>query len=583
MANLESAQILGGVAVTIEGDLSKLRSAAGEARVIAQNIERSIVIRLPVQLDFSAARSQLVAFQAALQNVQLQLPGPGMGGPNGGSPGGGSGGSRWVNSTVIGSGPNAGGGSPNGGGGGPPVVPPSGPGWFSRNFPTIGRAGRLNRLVSGGVLAFEALRLAKGYSDYRTAMTVSRTGEDQLAAEQGFQSTIEGIPLVGQAAGLITDNFLGGRDLKVQTAGIVDEAKRRDLHSEEMVKRGIENQKIVQQTGLAHRVIGMTSSERAIETSRLALEEFDTQNGVDNGDVRRLTPTGRAARTGLTQAMTDAVTENRQRSTGVALAQNFQVTSEKLRIAAVGQFGPKALESTANAEVNGTMAQRELALSGTQNVVERKRIIEDSEQEIALIRARYAKDDQQLSRERGSEIIQTETAQSVSRLRVAKDFYKADLEAFDGAAKAKLALIADPEARANAEAQLGAQRSVLVAGQNDSIANIKDSLRGRVASANARGAGMEDLASVLGEITGMRQELRGAPNMFRADMINAQTAELMAIEKQVLSPNRFATEFDPAAEAKGGPSGQAGDEQVQLLSSINDYLREIAGKSGGYQ
>ena len=60
----------------------------------------------------------------------------------------------------------------------------------------------LSRRVQGGILLYEALRVGQGYADYQDQMATARGPMDTITAEQGLQQTVEGVPLLGQAAGL---------------------------------------------------------------------------------------------------------------------------------------------------------------------------------------------------------------------------------------------------------------------------------------------------------------------------------------------------------------------------------------------
>ncbi len=248
--------------------------------------------------------------------------------------------------------------------------------------------------------------------------------------------------------------------------------------------------------------------------------------------------------------------------------------------------------------------------------------------------------------------IDSETAiasKKEASLRISKNLYQADLAAFDSGAKAKLDSITDVTDKANESTRLQAQRSVLVAQQQEQIAlntsrvtsearsttlrvnfeankaeladfdentkqilaktdererkavtsaraqersaivqnqkqnreNLNASLDTRAAQAKAAGNNEGQLAGVIGTISGFKSELRNAQKEDRGKIASTQTAELESIQKQILRPRQYASEFDVGREAVGGAGGETGKEMVDILGLIRDYLKIIKDKPAG--
>lgn len=92
---------------------------------------------------------------------------------------------------------------------------------------------------------------------------------------------------------------------------------------------------------------------------------------------------------------------------------------------------------------------------------------------------------------------------------------------------------------------------------------------------------MTHLAGVQGTIGAIRQEQQAALRdasltaMQKMDILGTGKAELQAIEKNIMRPNRYATESSRGTEAPGGPGGNAGREMIMLLQAIRDAINGV--------
>ena len=115
----------------------------------------------------------------------------------------------------------------------------------------FGQWGALKRKVSAGVLAYETLRLAGSGLKYREdSMLASGNLKLQLAAQQEAIGSLESIPLVGQAAGLIAEHDLGLGLVTRATSDSTD-ANERWADSSFNYARSVRSEKAGQQAALA--------------------------------------------------------------------------------------------------------------------------------------------------------------------------------------------------------------------------------------------------------------------------------------------------------------------------------------------
>ncbi len=92
----------------------------------------------------------------------------------------------------------------------------------------------LARHLGGGILAFEALRLGGDALQYdQASVTAGNNARGQLAAQQGMIQGIEGIPLIGQVAGLVAEGVTGS---SVKTALAIAGADATDASAAHMVQ-----------------------------------------------------------------------------------------------------------------------------------------------------------------------------------------------------------------------------------------------------------------------------------------------------------------------------------------------------------
>jgi hypothetical protein len=187
----------------------------------------------------------------------------------------------------------------------------------------------------------------------------------------------------------------------------------------------------------------------------------------------------------------------------------------------------------------------------------------------------------EIARRSAQQITAAQADGNTATLRANHEYLAADLAAFEAASAAKLELLkGQPKEVIDAtKTSIDAQRAALVTQQAHQRTDIVAGLETRGQVAAAQGAGNERLAGVIGTIAGLKGELRNVSPEFRSQTISAQRAELGSLQTQTIAPNRYMTEFDPSRDATGGPNGQAGQEQLEVLKAIADYLKSLDAKT----
>jgi hypothetical protein len=179
----------------------------------------------------------------------------------------------------------------------------------------------------------------------------------------------------------------------------------------------------------------------------------------------------------------------------------------------------------------------------------------------------------------------TTTLQAGAReteLRIQKRYDAAERVAFEDNARRRLeeAQKLSPAEQAATKTAIAAERRALEQQQGERRTDAEAELEARQAMARAQGAGMGQLAGTIGQLAGMKAELRAAPADLRDLIAATQQVELKSMTDQILSPRRYASEWDASREAAGGPGGDAGDEMVRLLGLIAEYTKSASQNNG---
>jgi hypothetical protein len=165
----------------------------------------------------------------------------------------------------------------------------------------------------------------------------------------------------------------------------------------------------------------------------------------------------------------------------------------------------------------------------------------------------------------------------IAGLRAGHQYRKAELEAFDAETERQRAGV-DAANRPAWEASRKDQRDALLRTQQEASQDVVTDSKTRIAQAQAHGTGMDALAGYLGQVAGMKGELRHADVQDQPAIVAAQEAELAGMRDSILHPRRYATEYDFRREAAGGPGGDAQKEQTTILKTIADYLKALVDK-----
>jgi hypothetical protein len=105
-------------------------------------------------------------------------------------------------------------------------------------------------------------------------------------------------------------------------------------------------------------------------------------------------------------------------------------------------------------------------------------------------------------------------------------------------------------------------------------------LRAREGQALAISSGRSLHAQAIGTIAGMAEEMRNADPEMQPRLARTQRAEIGAMKEGIVNPRRYATEWDPFREARGGASGDAGSDELETLKVMAEYLKKIAEHTG---
>lgn len=497
------------IRVPVIADGSRLRASAEQAvRAVSTS---GLAVRVPVLIDASGATTQLAALQGAMQRMMIGVQAPGGGfigtpllpGPSG-SPG-----SRWVPSRVVGSvagdggediGPRLAGAEKAGRLEGEAYARGQarayqrmersakdkplrsaddlfasmlGPG--SEQFIKVGFAmaisqavGRLVNTAADMVLAGAGRnggRIA-GESGARFASERLTIGIDNLAtggAGQGLNRLQRGLFGGSVGDGIV---YLTNRARLTDTE-THDERRRADLALADSDRRfQLRQPQVIAANRQSLAIIQSSQAEIGGNESqaRLALQQFDDAVG----DV--VTAAVTKARMILEQKVVKARDRDQAESIGASLGiLGMGFGNDVARSLATGADS-QALGQGFLSRVYEIRGARDMALAATNDPRLRARIEAQAEQQLAGERIKYSADVAEGKRRSSADLISVETAEKVARLKISRDFYKADLEAFEGAAREKLARMKPgSDAYRNEDRRLAAERQVLVAGHRQEI------------------------------------------------------------------------------------------------------------------
>lgn len=492
------------------------------------------------------------------------------------------------------------------------------------------RAGLNSGLGAAGAglfAAFSGIGLARAGSAYAASRAVSDPGlRRQYEAE--YENSLNGASFgLRSVARETVPNMLGyetsrQRDIS-EGNRIESEAGRRDRQTERIFARSSANQKIISAGNLAHQTIGMSSTGANVASSREALRQWDGTNGVLQGNTTGLSQSARQARETLIRAIGDAVKQDAAAASsalrsGALEASAISLSGSVARIGVsagsvaagrAGMVGGNALAEAATASEVQTLLDSGASVNDPRVQSLNLRLAAQREAGTAQV---AAADTQNLrsfrSRDRAFKMraqIRTQRLMgnegAAERMEIglaAAERIDADTAEF-GAGSVDVQRDAAERDQAEGDslrAQLtSARRSRRLARHRQFVEAPREralqtaaadrSANTRVGIANASGNNQNQLAGVIGMIGQMREEMIAQENSLRPDLAGklatVQRAELGSIQKQVLRPNQYATEFDPLREARGGPGGESGKEVTELLKAIAEYLKEIKDKGGG--
>ncbi len=599
------------VSVGMRIDGPRLRADVGTAIAYAGSGQ---MLKIPVVLDTSAARAQLATLTASGGGGMMMLPGAG------GASGGGGNGRKWVNSTVVGegggqmmiTGPNARiGPDPSAGAAGGRFA-----GMFAgKGIETLFKAELARRIVgaSSTMIAAEAdqagMAMAYGRGDLGTFEQLNGNQRNRIVGAIGAQQAIFGtsagnmaIAAAGWGAGKISRRL--GHWMPQTTAEMAASDADVAAGNDHAARLGIQasRARIVNEDAKSYadnvnaglRIVGKSPTEAAvIEARRERADTEEKYRGRKGDDVRDAVKATRAQEAA-------AIAEN-NRAVGSELRAGYR---ERMQIVADGEAtilraGGQSLDAERVQLVAGLRAQLDVT---REMIAEMKRVGADP-QRIAAQEAKLVA--QQQAGAAGLQVIDNAKIeagyhhQSVirgSNLRIAGEHEAAAIEGIEDKYRAPMEAarksqnyeefgrLNDTMYQEKTETRAGytekrlRERRATEDAELKGVAGARAGYSSRRQIARAEGSGEMALAGTLGRIGSMEQEYISAPKNLRADLLGAQRAELIGMQSAIMRPNRYATEL-MSGEAFGGPGGNAGHEQMELLKVIAEYLKSLDAKT----
>jgi hypothetical protein len=519
--------------VIASGAEAKLRSDVSR---VAAAIGAGTTIRVPLMLDFSRVAGQIALLRGTVSGLSMSIGGGGGGRGGGGRGGTANGGdffegevvsSRWAGQQML-AGPGsvgagaaaAGGGGGSGGGdwraewrakvsamhddifgagfvrggvggggggvaGGASAI--GGGSWVTRGRAML-RGSPFARMFMAGAAVREIVGLGNAIGAGRMAQEIGDPDMQQQFADQyesGLNSTSFGLRQLFRTS---IPNALG-----YTTAAQRDQVEGNRIRGE-AARRDAQTQRIAARADLSQQIITSDAAQRTgfAGQAQLNLDTFDKTNGSN-------TAVSRQARAALVSQVSQGMGFDRLQ----ASASQSAVSSMGFSIAAMnaGLAGDSrgAIIQSGLAQRDQIAGQGAASLVGVSDPNKRQQIIKQTTAQLQVADAQQAVQLEQLRRDKAIDADTAIASKHEATLRINKQNYKADLDAFDAATKAKIDSINDLDGKQNESTRRAAQRQVLVAQQREQIkgANTLMAIGGQAALASLRNRGDEaDLKSL---------------------------------------------------------------------------------------
>jgi hypothetical protein len=620
MPDLSTGQQVGGVYVVIAATTDKLRAGVAEAKVIAQQAERSIRISLPVIADTTQLKAELPRIVAAANvaartlpiRIPVMLDVSGVAaqmalvrGMLGG--GGGGGGIPWGGGPV---GVNI----PSGGGQlmlpGPGGVPATITGGGSTQYATVSRVGggggggyvNIPGAV-GGAAAGAAVakaspdylkQIIKGVAVLRTAEFLAGSATNtislhearnrgdlsgELAAQQQQEQlavSAGNVFLGAGSAGLaIRDlaSWHGGRNDRAYINEITFATEEQEKKNARLAVRASAGRAALENTGrisLSNSLAFATSGEAGVAQANYALSEFDrTTNGNEPGFA--------AQRAALQQSV--AIAGKQRGIEQQVFNGNIQAATQGagLQVAGIRAYYAGDTEAAAKAERDaqrvGLVAQQRAAVLKAPDS-EKQGLRTANKADLQLFDEQSAKEAYDRQKQRAADLTQTIGAKQAAGLAISKQYFAAELAAFDAKTKAEISLIDDKTAKQNAADRAAAQRSVMVAQEQQRVGQAV-----RLSEAGAAGAGLRiahrgDQAALVEFDARARETLA---NIADPQERRARERELAAQRAELVNSQREDRTNRQAALSTRTAQAQAFDRYGVYQPGVAGVIGQIAG------
>jgi hypothetical protein len=222
------------------------------------------------------------------------------------------------------------------------------------------------------------------------------------------------------------------------------------------------------------------------------------------------------------------------------------------------------------------MASQKERLIGVRGKNDRRVIQESNTAELAMFDEQEAQAREERKKQRAMDTESAIAAERQATFVISKQFYRAELDVFDETARQKLAKIKDTEQRANEERRLGAQRSILVAQQQEQIGlgNRGFMAEGQVAMLAAGGANFAAERMAFEEQVVQQRANVPAENLDAFEQGVAMKRAAM-MERQKRQKGRIGSSTNTRI-AQAGASGQGFDALSGVIGMAGGIEQEIS-------
>jgi hypothetical protein len=313
--------------------------------------------------------------------------------------------------------------------------------------------------AAAGFVVTEGARLAGDYfSEENRRLRSSSNVANQAQARLNTIQFTKSIPVLGITA-QVADQITGASTAQQR---VIDDENQRVAAGE--ASRVLSRSQAANIAGLRGDTVGairLGAEQRISDAKKISLLSGDINIVKQEEEIRDLQIKQESER----QAFSIYATEQGTR------VSNAQILASR---AARSGDGDRAFALRQNAETLQLKVAGEQKLVGVVNPQERRNIAAQNEDALARQAEQHETEAEERKKKRAVDSASAVAATSEATLRIQRKNYEADLQAFDNATQAKLALIQDLEERQNESTRRMAERSVIVANHerqiNESVA-----------------------------------------------------------------------------------------------------------------